>query len=81
MRIRFSIDYNTSWGERLVLVIGKKRYDMRYVSSGMWQVELDDIKSVSSYTYEVWNGDNCIRSEYAPHELETSSKIVTVLDR
>lgn len=81
MRIRFSIDYNTSWGERLVLVIGKKRYDMRYVSSGMWQVELDDVKSVSSYTYEVWNGDNCIRSEYAPHELETSSKIVTVLDR
>ena len=71
MKIQSSIDYSTRWGERLVLRIGGKAYDMRYIFRGSWQVAIEDdsITPGEEYSYEVWNDKELVRSEWHPHAL------------
>ncbi|MBQ9710660.1 MAG: 4-alpha-glucanotransferase, partial [Bacteroidales bacterium] len=71
MRLQSSIDYVTRWGEKIVLRIGERTYDMRCILRGAWQVEIDDvhIPSDRTYSYEVWNGSEILRTEWKKHVL------------
>ena len=71
MRLQSSIDYNTRWGEKVVLRLGGKAYDMRYIYQGAWQVEIEDaaVPADRKYSYEIWNEGGLVRSEWRPHVL------------
>ena len=40
MKIVFSIEYRTRWGEQLVLRIGRRRIEMQYADNGIWRATL-----------------------------------------
>ena len=71
MKIQVEIDYSTAWGERLCLRIGQQKFDMNYIYKGTWQALLEDVdlKGVDSYSFEVWEGDSLVRTEWRPHLL------------
>ncbi|MBR6346104.1 MAG: 4-alpha-glucanotransferase [Bacteroidales bacterium] len=50
--IKFSIHYDTAWGEELKLRIAGTRYDMNYVYGGLWQKDIPASK--------VHDGDICV---------------------
>ncbi len=75
MKTQVTLDYNTAWGERLVLCVGKKRIDMKCVYAGLWQAELT-AKAGEKYTYEVWDENGCIRKEWLGHEFPECGAII-----
>ena len=74
MRLHSSIDYVTRWGEKLVLRIGDKAFDMRCIYKGEWQVEIEDVKMPSDrkYSYEVWKDGEVLRKEWRSHVLPSN---------
>ena len=86
MKLKVNIEYRTSWGENLVLCIGKKRYPLSYVDNGIWTGEVDWIRGRSlEYGYEVTYEGMTVRREWKKHSLELPSgpkpESVTVNDR
>ena len=71
MILKASIEYKTSWGEQLVFCLGGKRHVMRYVSDGLWSVEVDRVRTdkVHEYTYELMREGKVIRREWKKHDL------------
>ena len=43
MKLTFTIEYRTAWGEALVLRLGDRRIAMRYADGGVWSAEVDDL--------------------------------------
>ena len=72
MNIRISIQYNTAWGEQIVLRTGKRRIPMDYTFGGQWQKELSgrDLKDGAHYTYEVVKDGVVIRTEWRGHVFQ-----------
>lgn len=87
MILKTRVGYNTSWGECLVLCVGKKRYPMDYVSDGVWAVEIDrfDPSRMKEYSYEVIQNGKTVRKEWKKHELNipsyADSHIIEIIDR
>lgn len=71
MKLIFSIEYRTRWGEQLVLRTPRRSVGMHYAEGGLWQAELSrrDFPETVEYRYEVVSGGACIRSEWRPHVL------------
>ena len=71
MNLLVSVDYATRWGESLRLCMGEKKYDMRYIYEGTWQVELEgvDLSGIRTYCFEVWKDGSLYRKEFRPHTL------------
>ena len=40
MKLNFSIEYKTAWGEEIVLCLDGKRHRLEYVADGLWQGEV-----------------------------------------
>ena len=40
MKLNFSIEYRTDWGESIVLCLDGGRYPLDYVVDGLWQGEV-----------------------------------------
>ena len=72
MKIVFSIEYRTRWGEQLVLRIGRRRIEMQYADNGIWRATLAkaDASQLLEYLYEVEAEGVCRRREWAPHTLQ-----------
>ena len=72
MKIVFSIEYRTRWGEQLVLRIGRRRIEMQYADNGIWRATLAkaDASQPLEYLYEVEAEGVCRRREWAPHTLQ-----------
>lgn len=72
MKIVFSIEYRTRWGEQLVLRIGRRRLEMQYADNGIWRATLAkaDASQPLEYLYEVEAEGVCRRREWAPHTLQ-----------
>ena len=65
MKLIFSIEYKTAWGEEVVLCLDGKRIGLEYVADGLWQGEVSHtaLKESLEYGYEiVREGVPCARS-------------------
>ena len=71
MKLLVTIDYNTAWGEELVLCHGGKRYPMAYAGEGQWTLEVARFnpEKASEYSYEVVCGGKTTRTEWRKHIL------------
>jgi len=81
MNVQFSLEYKTTWGERMVLRLGKDRYDMDYSGPGRWSVTVPAAPA-KEYGYELWRGEKCLRTEWRSHVLEpVQAETVLIRDR
>ena len=81
MSILITLDYNTSWGEKLFLRNGSKKYEMRYIYAGTWQIGMDKMNG-STYSFEVWKNNVCIRTEWRAHRLPAKkAKVLIIRDK
>ena len=71
MKIRISIQYNTSWGEQVVLAAGRKVYPMEFTFGGLWQAVLPGsaLKDGQQYGFRVVRGGDTVRSEWRKHRF------------
>ena len=61
MKLVFSIEYKTRWGEDLFLRSGEKSYNMSYVADGKWSVSVD--------RDEFFSGKASVEYDYEPDFL------------
>ncbi|MCQ2139373.1 MAG: 4-alpha-glucanotransferase [Bacteroidales bacterium] len=74
MKVLFSIEYRTQWGEELVLVAGAKKYPMTWNAGGLWTVEADcTAAQLRDYSYEVHRAGIVIRQEWSHHSCSVKS--------
>ena len=85
MTFLFLLNYNTAWGESLVLRTAKKQHAMEHIGDGLWQVRLKgtQISAGDCYTYILMRGGKPVRYEWRTHRLEVPEKAasVTLRDR
>ena len=69
MKARFTIEYQTRWGESLALVSGGKKYPMTWGEGGLWSVEIDPCPAAlpRKYGYEVLCDGLVARQEWSGH--------------
>ncbi|MBQ9582780.1 MAG: 4-alpha-glucanotransferase [Bacteroidales bacterium] len=83
--IHFSLNYNTVWGESLVIRTAGKAYGMRCTDNGRWEADLKNnlIRNNQQYTFEVVRDGRTIRREWRAHTLGVPSgaKETEVRDR
>ena len=72
MRLEISLEYFTSPGENLYLVIaGGESVAMRYAAGGLWTVSLekaDDEKELE-YSFELHRDGQCVRRDWGGHRV------------
>ena len=80
--MKFTIHYETRWGENLVLRVGEKAYPMNYISDGLWEVELPAraLKEGDEYYYEIVQGGLHTRHEWHTHLFKKPSGKAPVED-
>ena len=68
MKVRFSIQYHTVWGESLTLDLGGRRLPMNWGADSVWSVE-DDVKAseLLDYQYYVMRDGLVWRTEWEHH--------------
>ena len=68
MKVRFSIQYHTVWGESLTLDLGGRRLPMNWGADSVWSVE-DDVKAseLLDYQYYVMRDGLIWRTEWEHH--------------
>ena len=88
MTLNLRLEYQTTYGEDLYVVVGstrEKSYPMNFVGGGIWEVELKLAAATElEYRYEVRRGDYVVRKEWGDKRHLTLDKKVTavrVLDR
>ena len=85
MKLNFSIEYRTAWGEEIVLCLDGKRHGLEYVADGLWQGEVSRpaLKEALEYGYEVVRDGVTVRKEWGKHVLPKglSAKTVKINDR
>ena len=69
MKAKFTIEYQTRWGESLVLVADGKTYPMTWGKGGLWSVEIDPCPAAlpGKYGYEVLCDGLVVRQEWSSH--------------
>ena len=77
MKVNFSIEYMTEWGDCLALVIGGKTYKMEWGDGGLWHVTVDHCSAadLKSYSYVVMREGLVWRVEWSNHSSRVSSDI------
>ena len=84
MTVQFLLNYDTVWGESLVLCTSKARYPMKYAWNGTWEVTLKEgqIGNGDCYTYILMRGGEPVRYEWRTHQFAAPAKAgaVTVRD-
>ena len=74
MKITFSIEYYTRWGESLSLVMGGKKYPMQWGEGSLWSVTVDAASSdLKSYGYVVVKDGIIVRIEWSDHSAAFAS--------
>lgn len=77
MKITFSIEYHTKWGESLCLVSGNERYHMNWQENDIWSVTIPacPVKLLKDYFYVVIYDNLIVRSEWEHHSSKAQSEI------
>ncbi len=88
MILNLRLDYQTSYGQELYVVVGgdkERAYPMQYVSDGRWEVSLKLASATEVvYRYEVRYGSEVIRKEWGGKHvlpLDKKAEVVRVLDK
>lgn len=87
MKLIFDIEYRTRWGERLVLLFGRRRIALQYTEGGVWHgtVERHTDHTPVTYRYAVERDNVCIRTEWQEHTLRlpegASPRVLRLHDR
>ncbi len=85
MKILFTLEYRTNWGEQLILRLGRRRIPMQYVDEGRWQTVAAKAELPLEYTYEVEAEGRTIRTEWRNHTLQlpegAAVEALTIRDR
>ncbi|MCI7140230.1 4-alpha-glucanotransferase [Alistipes sp.] len=76
MKLIFEIEYRTRWGERLVLLLGKRKILLEYVDNGLWRGAFVHRGGADAleYRYAVECDGACIRREWGRHVLPLSAR-------
>lgn len=83
MKIIITVDYLTSWGEKIVLRTGKRRREMECADSRLWSVELSekDFAAGGKYSFEVVRDGITVRTEWRGHRfVQPSGAAPSVLE-
>ncbi|MCQ2153952.1 MAG: 4-alpha-glucanotransferase [Bacteroidales bacterium] len=84
MKITFSIEYNTRWGETISLRLGGRKYPMNWEDGGLWSITLeagpDDLKD---YGYLLMRDGLIGRVEWTSHSADVPAgrKSMKIHDR
>lgn len=75
MKVKFQIQYNTVWGENLVLSAGKKKFPMSYNPGGLWTADVEKCTAamLADYTYQVFRDGILTRSEWKHHTRKVAA--------
>ena len=80
MKVTFSIEYLTRWGESLSVVINDKKHPMHWCEGGIWTISLDKCtaSSLKDYTYVVMEDGLVRRTEWIHHSVKAPSRQKTL---
>ena len=68
MKVSFSIEYRTAWGESLCVVLQDKKHPMQWGEGAIWSVTVDcPAAALADYTYVVMRDGLIIRTEWKHH--------------
>ncbi len=85
MKVTFQIEYHTSWGENLALVIADKKYPMSWTEGAVWTVTLEGISAsaLKDYGYVLVKDGLVERIEWTNHRAEVAAgtKTAVIKDR
>ena len=72
MRLKITLEYFTSPGEELILVLSDgKSIAMEYVAGGRWEASLEMPSKAAAleYSFELHRGGQCVRREWGHHSV------------
>mgnify|MGYP004559152801 CR=1 FL=1 len=72
MRLNISLEYFTSPGEELILILsGGRSMAMKYVTGGLWEVSLEvpALEETFEYSFELHRDGQCVRREWGRHTV------------
>ena len=72
MRLKITLEYFTSPGEELILVLSDgKSIAMEYVAGGRWEASFDVPSDTPAleYSFELHRGGQCVRREWGHHSV------------
>lgn len=79
MKVRFSIQYDTRWGESLAVVLGGKKYPLYWSEGNVWRAEVTaSAAALSDYTYVLMEDGIVTRPEWTRHFLKVKAGTKTL---
>lgn len=77
MTTKFNIEYQTNWGESLVLVLNDKKIAMSWTDGGIWTVTVKNCTAsmLKDYTYIVMKDGIIERTEWIHHSSKPVAEI------
>ena len=72
MKVTFSIEYRTIWGESLSLVLQDRKHPMQWHEGGIWTVTVDKCTAAAlkDYTYVLMRDGLIVRTEWRHHSAK-----------
>lgn len=76
MKVQFSIEYRTRWGESLAVELSDKKYPMTWGEGGVWSVTVDGVsrEQLLSYEYVVIRDGIVERIEWKKHSFSPAAR-------
>jgi len=74
---KFSIEYNTQWGESLIVIVGRERFPMKWTEGNVWtaEVPVSALEAMPEYYYAVVKDDLIQRVEWENHTVGKLQKL------
>jgi len=77
MKTVFKIEYHTSWGENIALVLGGKKHPMEWTGGDIWTVKTTtSAVSLKDYSYVLMRDGLIVRTEWKHHSAEPAEEII-----
>ena len=72
MKIKFSIEYHTRWGESLSLVLDGVKHPMTWTEGDVWTVTVDKVSAAAlgDYSYVLMQDGLITRLEWTNHSAK-----------
>ena len=83
MKVKFSIQYNTVWGEGISIAIAGRKYPMEWSEGNLWWVNLDvPAAELKCYGYVLMRDGLVARQEWRSHSasVKPGTKIAEIRD-
>ncbi|MBR5736785.1 MAG: 4-alpha-glucanotransferase [Bacteroidales bacterium] len=84
MKVTFSIEYRTEWGESLALVLQDRKYPMAWGDGAVWSVTVScTAAAIKDYCYVVMRDGLVTRPEWSHHSAKApkGAKALEITDR